>query len=280
MKKVAALIRIIRPELPIAAGICVVVGQAIALGKFPPLTPLGMGFALGFFLSSSAMVFNDLFDLEVDRINAPGRPLPAGDLTKREAIAWGLLTGVIALGLAMFIHPLVFACSLVLWGLGFLYNWRWKAAGLLGNLIVSLNVAMTILIGGLSVGGASNPMVWIFSAIAFFFDLAEEIAGDAMDMEGDQERGSKSLAIVHGRPVALRVSRLLFVWVVLLTLVPLALGESRWSYLIPIALMDLVLVVFSGKLVRSQTPAEGRSAMRMMYISATLGLLAFVLARF
>lgn len=103
MNKIKALLQIIWPELPIAAGVCVVVGQVIAQGKFPPMALIALGFGLGFFLSSSAMVFNDIFDLEVDRVNAPKRPLPSGMLTKPEAIAWGLCLGVVGLILAAII---------------------------------------------------------------------------------------------------------------------------------------------------------------------------------
>ena len=280
MKKIKALIWIIRPELPVAAGICVVVGQVIAHGKFPPIATIALGFALGFFLSSSAMVFNDIFDLEVDRLNAPQRPLPSGMLTKPEAIVWGVCLGMVGLILAVFISPMAFVLSLVLWTLGFLFNWRLKSAGLWGNLIVSLNVAMTIIIGGVSVGGAASPMVWIFGAIAFFFDLAEEIAGDAMDIVGDLERGSKSIAIVHGKQPALKVSAILLGVVIALTIVPILLGETSPRYWVPIALMDLVIVVFTCRLFQSKTPQEGRQAMRVMYLSATLGLAAFIVGRF
>ena len=96
LRKSRAMLQLIRPELPIAAGVCVVVGQAVALGRVPALSILGLGFALGFFLSSSAMIFNDYFDLEVDRINSPQRPLPSGLLSKAEVIAFGGLTAVVA----------------------------------------------------------------------------------------------------------------------------------------------------------------------------------------
>ncbi len=280
MKKMKALILIVRPELPIAAGICVVVGQVIAQGKFPPIATIALGFALGFFLSSSAMVFNDIFDLEVDRVNAPQRPLPSGMLTIPEAIVWGVCLGVVGLILAATITPIAFMLSLVLWVLGFLYNWRLKAAGLWGNLIVCINVAMTIIIGGVSVGGAASPMVWIFGAIVFFFDLAEEIAGDAMDIVGDLERGSKSIAILYGKQKALIVSGILFGVVIVLTFIPMLLGEINPGYWVPIALMDMVIVVFVYRLVKSKTPHEGRQAMRVMYLSATLGLAAFIVGRF
>lgn len=280
MNKIKALLQIIWPELPIAAGVCVVVGQVIAQGKFPPMALIALGFGLGFFLSSSAMVFNDIFDLEVDRVNAPKRPLPSGMLTKPEAIAWGLCLGVVGLILAAIIAPMAFVLSVALWILGFLYNWRLKSTGLWGNLIVSLNVAMTIVIGGVSVGGAAGPLVWIFGAIAFFFDLAEEIAGDAMDIAGDLERGSKSIAIVYGKSQALAVSAILFGVVVALTIVPMLLGGKSPGYWVPIALMDVVIVVFAYRLLKSKTPQEGRQAMRVMYLSATLGLAAFILGRF
>lgn len=161
-----------------------------------------------------------------------------------------------------------------------MYNWRLKSTGLWGNLIVSLNVAMTIVIGGVSVGGAAGPLVWIFGAIAFFFDLAEEIAGDAMDIAGDLERGSKSIAIVYGKSQALAVSAILFGVVVALTIVPMLLGGKSPGYWVPIALMDVVIVVFAYRLLKSKTPQEGRQAMRVMYLSATLGLAAFILGRF
>jgi len=279
-QKLRAFWRLIRPELPAAAGACVVIGQVIVLGRFPPISLLVLGFGLGFLLSSSAMIFNDFFDLEVDRVNAPQRPLPSGQVTPREAVILGLATGGAALGLALVIHPAAFGLCLAAWILGFLYNWNLKSAGLWGNLIVSVNVATTFLIGGVSVGQVRNPMLWVFALIAGTFDLAEEIAGDAMDMSGDRERSSKSIALVYGKETALRISKWLFVGVILLTIVPVLLGETSLGYWVPIVLMDGLILFFSGKLVKSQSREEGHRWMRRLYISATLGLIAFVVARF
>ena len=279
-RKTRAMIQLIRPELPASAGTCVIVGQVIALGKLPPLSTAMLGFLLGFFLSASAMIFNDLFDLEVDRINAPQRPLPSGLLSQAEVIVFGASTALIALAGAWYIHPTVFVFSLLTWCLGFWYNWRLKAAGLWGNLIVSASVAMTFIMGGLSVGQSASPLVWIFGLIAFIFDLAEEIAGDAMDMAGDQKRSSKSIAIVYGQARALRISGLLFMLVILLTFIPIIFGETGLGYLIPIGIMDLVILFFTARLLKSLTPQEGHAAMRGLYISASLGLVAFILGTF
>ena len=139
---------------------------------------------------------------------------------------------------------------------------------------------MTFLLGGVSVGQAANPLVWIFALISFVFDLGEEIAGDAMDMAGDQKRASKSIAILHGKKFALRVSGLLFGGVILLTLVPLLWGLSNPGYIIPIAIMDGLVVFFTVRLLKSLTPSAGRGSMRGLYLSATLGLFAFILGTY
>lgn len=58
------------------------------------------------------------------------------------------------------------------------------------------------------------PGIRLFSPSAVwpFVDLGEEIAADAMDMEGDKKRNSKSIAILMGRRTALSISSVMFSW--------------------------------------------------------------------
>ncbi|NTU78392.1 MAG: UbiA family prenyltransferase [Chloroflexales bacterium] len=275
LQKARGVLQIFRPELPAAAGVCVLLGEVLALGAAPPLPTLGLGFACGFLLSGSALITNDYFDLEVDRINAPQRPLPAGILTPSEVMALGLVAALLGLAAAAAFSPLALGLSLIIWLLGFLYNWRLKAAGLWGNLVVATSVGITFVLGGMAVGRPWSPTVWIFALIALVFDLAEEIAGDAMDAEGDRKRASRSLALVYGRATALRISGALFGLVVALTLLPW--GALGLAYRIPILLTDLLFAFFVIRLLRSRTPAEGRSTMRALYLSGSLGLLAFLI---
>ena len=67
---------------------------------------------------------------------------------------------------------------------------------------------------------------------------------------------------------------------ILLSLLPVVLGETSLAYFLPIGMMDVAIVFFGVRLLKSATHAEGHQAMRGLYISATIGLVAFILSRF
>ncbi len=76
--KIKAISDLVKTELPMAAGICVVAGQLLALGSLPSLAEAALGFLTGFFISGALMITNDYFDLEVDRVNHPGEAAAVG----------------------------------------------------------------------------------------------------------------------------------------------------------------------------------------------------------
>jgi geranylgeranylglycerol-phosphate geranylgeranyltransferase len=78
--------------------------------------------------------------------------------------------------------------------------------------------------------------------MAFFIDLGEEIAADAMGMEGDKKLGSRSIALLKGSDYALRVSVAMWGIVVLLGLLPILMGWLGIDYLIFILETDALLV--------------------------------------
>jgi geranylgeranylglycerol-phosphate geranylgeranyltransferase len=278
-KKIKAIIQIFRPELPFAAGVCVVLGEIIALGNFPSWRDLALGFLCGFFISGSAIVSNDYFDLEVDKVNAPNRPLPAGIISPAEAILLAVIATFIGLAAAFVISISAFILCVIFWGIGFLYNWKFKEAGLPGNLMVSSSVAITFILGGMVAGQPWNKIIWCFALIGFFIDLGEEIAGDAMDIEGDKKRGSKSVAIVWGRSFALGISSLFFGLVVLISFIPVIFEWLGVSYLLMIFITDTLIIVFTIRLLKSKTSAEGVKSMRGIYLGALVGMLAFIVGQ-
>ena len=92
--KMLGLFRLFRFELPFTAGVCVILGELLALGKLPTTKGIVLGFLSVFFISATSLILNDYFDIEIDKINAPERPLPAGLVTERDVV---LLSIVVAL---------------------------------------------------------------------------------------------------------------------------------------------------------------------------------------
>ena len=162
MKKITGLFRLLRFELPFSAGVCVVMGQLLALGGFAPVSRTLTGFLSIFCVSSSILVLNDYFDVESDRINAPHRPIPSGLVTPQEALFLSILLLAIGVIFSYLINAVALACAAGLLIIGFLYNRRFKKSGLPGNLMVSVSVGMTFIYGGISAGRPFNKMVWFF----------------------------------------------------------------------------------------------------------------------
>jgi len=277
-KKITGLLRLFRFELPLAAGMCVLVGEILALGHFPSWQAALSGFLSVFFNSASALIFNDYFDLETDKINAPQRPLPAGLVSGREVIVLGVFVTLSGLVISAGISLLAFLVAVVLWIVGFLYNWRFKKSGLPGNLMVCFSVGMTFIYGGIVVGLPFESVVWLFGALAFLIDLGEEITGDAMDMDGDRLTGSQSLAVRFGRETAIRISAGIFALVIVVSLLPFILGYLSGLSLIPVVLMDCVIVFAVFNLLNPNLKNR-RPYMRLIYLSGSAAMFLLLIFR-
>jgi geranylgeranylglycerol-phosphate geranylgeranyltransferase len=279
MMKLKGLFELMRFELPFAAGICVILGQLFALGFFAPFTLSLLAFFSVFTISASILVLNDYLDLETDIINAPQRPIPSGIVSKKESLLLTVLLIFFGLYFSYLISIIAFATIIFLLIIGNLYNRFFKKSGLLGNLIVSISVGMTFIFGGISVGEPFNKTVIFFALIAALIDLGEEIAADAMDIEGDKLINSKSIAIKYGRVKAVKTSSIIFSIVLLLSPVPFFLGWFSFIYLIPIGIMDLFILYSTIKLIKSQQNSEGRKYIRLLYIGSTFGLVIFLVMK-
>ena len=277
-QKSAGLVRLLRFELPLAAGICVVMGQMFALGHFASVSATIAGALSIFCISAAILVLNDVIDLETDRINAPDRPIPSGIVTRKEALVFSM--GILATGLisSYAINMMALICAVIVSVIGILYDIRFKRYGLWGNLMVSISVGMTFVYGGITVGSYLHPLVWLFGGIAALTDLGEEIAADVMDAAGDGLIGSRSLAIRYGRQTALTVSACLFVTVILLTTLPFVFRWLSMIYLAPILFMDGVIAICTILLWRPKGN-EGRAYIRWLYLGATAGLVMILVMR-
>lgn len=278
IRRFRGLVRLFRFELPLAAGLCAVLGQVLALGAAPSMRVAALGFVAIFCTSATALILNDYLDLETDRINAPHRPIPSGEVRPRDALFLSMAVALAGLLASAALGRVALLTAAIIWVIGVLYNWRFKRTGLAGNVMVAVSVGMTFIFGGITVGQPMSVYAWWFGAIAFLMDLGEEIAADAMDVEGDRLIGSASLAILHGRAFALRVSAVIFGVLVLVSVAPFVLGLLPNIYLLPILTMDVVTLYAAIRLLDARL-ANPRAHIRAIYLSGLVAVVLFLVLR-
>ncbi len=253
-------------------------GQLLALGEFASAIISLFGFFSVFFISASILVMNDVIDVESDKVNAPHRPIPSGEVTPNEALIFSIVLLFSGIVLSYLISFLSFMIAILLAVIGYLYNRHFKKSGLFGNILVSFSVGMTFVFGGATVGLPLNKIVLFFGLISALIDLGEEIAADAMDIKGDLLIDSKSIAIKFGKKTALKISGVIFLIVVLLTFIPIILQWFSIIYLLPILIMDFFIIYPAVRLQYSKND-EGRKFIRWIYLGATFGIIVFLIMR-
>lgn len=276
--KLSACAELIRLDLAFGAGAFLVAGEIFATGGMPPIGQAVFGFIALFFISGSANISNDYFDRKVDAINMPSRPLPSGRVTVHELRALFLACAAAGLAAAAFFGPVVFALCCALWALSLLYNMKLKEYGIFGNLVVATCLGMIFVVAGIIAGNVSG-VILTFAALAFFFDLGEEIATDALDVEGDSVRSSESVAKRYGRSAAMKAAGLMFAVFFLLTPVPFLAGWLGYDYLVPVAIMDVFMLRSAAVLLRSADTAEGRKHGRYLYLAWGFFVIVFAATR-
>jgi geranylgeranylglycerol-phosphate geranylgeranyltransferase len=260
-------------------GLAVVIGEFIALGSLPTLGQGLLGFLSAFLLLAGTMVLNDIHDVEVDRINAPSRPIPSGRIRISEAYVLAILFSMLGVLSAAFLGLQTLLVALLALALMAYYNVRGKKTGLLGNAVVSFNIALPFVFGGFAVN-TLRPLLFIFSTIAFLANMGREIAKGITDVSGDQTQGIRTLAILRGPKTAALTATALFVLAVLISFSTAFWDKiSFWYY--PIVIFADVGFLYSGyRLLRDQTPRNVRVVKTQVLLWMLFGLVGFLAGGF
>lgn len=202
---ICGLIMMMRLPNCIMIGFTVIVGELITTPFLDGEAPL-YGFLTGFLLLAASMVLNDYFDHEVDTINEPERPIPSGTVKPKQAISFAVV--LTALGFLTAAQTGVW--TLIIAGFSVLvavaYNYKFKKTSLLGNALVSANVALPFIYGGLAVGRPTWALL-IFVTLSFISSLGREVIKGIVDVTGDATKGIRSVAVKMGNAYAAKCGR-------------------------------------------------------------------------
>jgi geranylgeranylglycerol-phosphate geranylgeranyltransferase len=184
------------------------------------LLTVALGSICAAFLNAANNSLNQIYDLEIDRINKPRRPLPAGTMTIREA--WVFTWIMYAVGLIptwlVVVYPYtswgakLFAplpaheCFFIYFAAfisTFIYSvpafGRTKAHPIGANLTIAIPRGCLLKVAGWTmVARASTLEPWFIGSIFMFFLLGAASTKDFSDIEGDRAGNCRTLPIAFG----------------------------------------------------------------------------------
>ena len=209
------------------------IALAQVLIKYGLLNPLGADTVLNTFdfsllviatlcIAGGGNVINDIYDVEIDKINKPNKVLIGKHISEKIANYLFIILNVIGVGIGFYLSnsigkPGFAAIFIVFSALLYIYSSYLKGMLLVGNLLVSTLVAMSIIVVAifdlLPAINAFNQtsqseifrIVLYYSLFAFFINFIREIVKDLQDINGDKKGELNTLPIAIGRKRTIRI---------------------------------------------------------------------------
>lgn len=192
------LVKLMRPVNCAIASIGVLVGFIVSTNNFQTLTPSFFlhsqaltAMVSVFFVCGAGQAINDFFDQKTDAKKTQKKPIPSGKIQPMQAFWFSMVLFLIGILLAFFVNILAFLLAVLASILLFVYSWKLKTAKFLGNILVALATALTLIFGAT----INNEYFFasFFASSAFFANLGRELTKDIEDQFSDKDQ-KKTLA--------------------------------------------------------------------------------------
>ncbi|MDA3859660.1 MAG: UbiA family prenyltransferase, partial [Melioribacteraceae bacterium] len=176
MQKLKSLINITRPLNCLITFFTIVIASYICASIINYQIILIAGLA-GALVNAGGNVINDYFDIEIDKINRPNRPLPSGQLQIKTALSSYLYFTLFAFVISYsYLNTLGIAIVVLTSALMLLYSFKLKSIPLVGNVVVAFSTGLAFHFGSVVVG---NVFCGIIPALfAFMISLMRELVKD------------------------------------------------------------------------------------------------------
>lgn len=247
-------------------------------------------------IAAAGYIINDYFDVNIDRINKPEQNVVDKVIHRRWAIIWHLslsLAGIVLTAFAVGLHRwhLVLAnvaCAVLLW----VYSTSLKRTLLIGNVVISLLTAWTILIVFFAfthLGDAFNTtnltsirffrLAFLYAGFAFIISLVREAVKDMEDVEGDARYNCRTLPIVAGiKATKIYCAVWLVVLIAILLLLQAYVLQLGWwpSVIYNVGLVVVPMVVLLFKLRKATDAAAFAQVSRYTKWIMLAGILSMI----
>jgi len=250
-------------------------------------------------IAAAGYIINDYFDLNIDQINKPDKNVLNSIINRRWAILWHLvlsLSGIgatiIAVGFGKWYLIIAnMVCVALLW----LYSTSFKRQLLIGNIVISLLSAWTVLIlffAQVPFSEAFNNqnsitlkffrLAFLYGGFAFIISLVREAIKDIEDREGDAHYGCRTLPIYAGvRATKIYTTIWLVVLIAALIILQLYVLQFGWIWAViySIVLIICPLIYLLSQLMKAQSITNYRKLSALTKLIMLTGILSMIFFR-
>lgn len=293
-----AWIEILRPVNCILGALTIIIGMLnhqdtpVASAVFSSangiiLVMLGCG--IYFITAGASNTINDYFDIEIDKINRPERPIPRGAISKAGALRYYLVLSASSLVLSAIVgywtpNPLFIPLfnGLFLF-VGFFYALKGKPSGFPGNIIVGISFSFGMPFGALFMIDilAIPSKVWFFFVTSSLLLISRELVKGMEDMEGDRQFRIKTVANTKGLKVASSMSIIFSILAIVSFTIPAFTLINRIPFMVFMVIGNCAVVGSIAFLLKGyETKGNQSRSSLMLKLGAFSGLIAYVLAGF
>jgi len=201
---------IMRPFTLLAPTVGFISGGLIAIGassRVAPtsvhLYPIILGAISALFLNAASNVVNQYFDIGIDRINKPNRPLPSGRISLKESRLLSILLYSFSFFLAYLVPNKQFITIVLITALiTYAYSappLRTKRWVIPANLTIAIPRGCLLIVAGwTAVRSFYDFEPWFIGSIFALYLLGAASTKDFSDIKGDKMYGCNTLPIILG----------------------------------------------------------------------------------
>lgn len=264
------------------------------------ITLNGFGFGLlvlsTLCIAAAGNIINDIYDVETDLVNRPAKVIIGKKISEKTAYTLFIILNVIGVLIGFYLSHLVgrsgfFAIFVIISAMLYIYASYLKQMVLLGNIVISILVGLSILIVGVfelmpAITDQNQTtqltffkILFDYALFAFLINLVREMIKDLEDIDGDYKSGMNTLPIAIGRE---RASKLAFG----VSLLPL-FGSMYYvaTYLLNyelfigyfIVLIVVPLIYIAGKSYHAKTKKHFHHISNMLKLVMLFGMLSLLL---
>ncbi|MFC5194861.1 geranylgeranylglycerol-phosphate geranylgeranyltransferase [Bizionia hallyeonensis] len=267
------------------------------------ITLNGFGFSLLIIatlcLAAGGNIINDIFDQDTDAVNKPKKVIVGKSISEKTAYSLFIGFNVVGVLIGFYLSHLVgrsgfFALFVIVSGLLYIYASYLKQMILVGNIVISALIALSIIMVGLfELLPAITPqnqetqltffkIILDYALFAFCINLIRELVKDIEDIDGDYKVGMNTLPIAIGRARATHVT-------LALTFIPLAaviyyvityLYHNLWivGYFLIFIIAPLIYVII--RLFQAKLKSDYNFISSLLKIIMLFGMLSLLIYKY